>query len=505
MITFNTRSDAGTSHGNVARIRKRGEAVKIGLLQLLAAIGFAAGIEAQPRPVTRQVGSVTGTVVDSVSARVLGGATVQLIREGGAEGGVQTVESDALGRFRFTNVRPGRYLLGFLHPVLDALGVDPAPRNVVVLEAITQRVDLAIPSARTLRTALCGDTSVRDSIALVIGYARRARDRAPLDSTIVTVQWRPRARSGGPVPQGALQRRVAASGTGFFVVCGAQPGDTIQLGAARKGALASSESLVIPAAGLLSHDPLLNDAPELPGAAAAVARDSNARGPQAGGAIAVSGVIIAADGRQPIAGAIVGIRDGAATRSDVLGAWRLGTVAAGAQTLLVRAVGYAPLSMTIAVTPQMSPLQLAMERMQGPLDTVNVVADAAADRNLANFLERKRTRGSGTFLTEEDITSRRAVLTSDLFASVQGGITIERDTLGNKFITLRSNTFRSNRCLPAIFLDGMSMRRLTTADIDGLVRPDELFGIEVYRAANAPVEFSEQDGCGTILFWTKRE
>ena len=48
------------------------------------------------------------------------------------------------------------------------------------------------------------------------------------------------------------------------------------------------------------------------------------------------------------------------------------------------------------------------------------------------------------------------------------------------------------------------MRRLTTAAIDGLVRPGELFGIAVYRAANAPVEFSEQHGCGTIVFWTKR-
>jgi len=152
----------------------------------------------------------------------------------------------------------------------------------------------------------------------------------------------------------------------------------------------------------------------------------------------------------------------------------------------------------------MAPVRLAMVRLQGMLDTVNVVSEAGQDRNLADFLERSRTRGSGTFLSAVDITSRRPTLTSDLFLSVQGGLTIERDSLGNRFITMRSNTLRSSRCLPSIFVDGMSMRGLTAADIDGLVRPGDLVGVEVYRAANAPVEFSEQDGCGTILLWTKR-
>ena len=133
-----------------------------------------------------------------------------------------------------------------------------------------------------------------------------------------------------------------------------------------------------------------------------------------------------------------------------------------------------------------------------------MVDEAVTDRNLTDFLRRSQTRGSGTFLTQEDIASRRPTLTSELFLAIQGGMAIERDSVGNRFLTMRSNTFRGDRCFPAIFIDGMSMRELTTGDIDGLVRPSDLFGIEVYRAANAPVEFSEQDGCGTILLWTKR-
>ncbi|HYW50562.1 MAG TPA: carboxypeptidase regulatory-like domain-containing protein [Gemmatimonadaceae bacterium] len=234
------------------------------------------------------------------------------------------------------------------------------------------------------------------------------------------------------------------------------------------------------------------------------AAGAQARGVQDSVTFPVRGVLTDSTSGQPVVGAVVAIAGGPATRSDAQGAWRLIGVKAGAQTLSVRAIRYAPRTVAVSVTPTLSPVQLTMTRVQAPLDTVNVVADAESERNLAGFRERRRTRGSGTFLAEEDIASRRPTLTSDLFRSVQGGTTIERDSLGNRYIAMRSNTFRSQRCLPSIFVDGMSISDPTTGDIDAIVRPNELFGIEIYRAANAPVEFPEQNGCGTILIWTKR-
>jgi len=469
----------------------------------LAAVCCPAVLSAQPRPVVRSTASVSGTVVDSIAGRGLDRATVQLLHEDSVDTAARTMETDSLGHFRFANVRPGRYLLGFLHPVLEDLGIETTPLSVVVARGVTRRSDLAIPSPATLRRALCGDVAIRDSIALVIGHARGARDRAPLDSVIVAIQWQPRVRDSGSGDRVALQRRVAATSLGWFVACGARGGDTIQFAASRSGAATTRQTLVIPISGLLLHVALLSESRAPTVAGGTITNDSTTRALPSPATFPVSGVITA-DGGLPVAGAVVAIPGGASTRSDAQGAWRLPAVTGGTQTLTVRAVRYAPLRVTIPVAPQMAPVRLAMVRLQGMLDTVNVVSEAGQDGNLADFLERSRTRGSGTFLSEVDITSRRPTLTSDLFLSVQGGLTIERDSLGNRFITMRSNTFRSSRCLPSIFVDGMSIRGLTAADIDGLVRPSELFGVEVYRAANAPVEFSEQDGCGTILLWTKR-
>ena len=484
----------------------------IGMLPLLRGprrfiifiLACAPALPAQPRASGPTTASVSGTVFDSLTARVLGGAAVQLVRQGTIAGSTLTVTSDSMGRYRFAKVVPGRYALGFLHPALDALGFEPEPVSVLVAPGSTRRVNLAIPAATTLRLALCGDGAVRDSTALVLGFARRARNRAPLDSVIVTVAWRPRGAGARDVPQPTPQRRVAASPSGWFVVCAAQGGDTIRLTARRNNVTVTTATLTIPESGLLQHDVLLNDEPAPAVAVQRLAGDSTAASPGAAGTLPVDGVVIAADGGRPIVGAIIGIVGGAVTRSDAQGAWRIIGVSRGTQTLTVRALRYAPLTVTIDVAQKAPQVRLGMTLLQGVLDTVNVVDEAVTDSNLAEFLERRRTRGSGTFLSAEDIHSRRPTHISELFVAIQGGITIQRDSVGNKFLTMRSNTLRSDRCIPAIFIDGMSMRGLTTGDLDGLVRPTDLFGIEVYRAANAPVEFSEQDGCGTILVWTKR-
>ncbi|MDZ7629761.1 MAG: carboxypeptidase regulatory-like domain-containing protein [Gemmatimonadaceae bacterium] len=484
--------------------------VALAAVMVMTAASCAAGLSAQQRPAVRSAASVAGTVIDSIAGRGLDGATVQLLPGDSVEGTARTVESDSLGRFRFAGVPPGRYRLGFVHPALDDLGIEATPVSVVVARGVVRRADLAIPSPATLRLALCGDDAIRDSIALVIGHVRRARDGAPLDSVIVAIQWQQRVRETGSGATPAQQRRVAASSVGWFVACAARGGDTILFTASRGGAATTRQTLLIPPSGLLRHVALLSDvpattpltAPTVAGAAASTT--PAARGQQPPSTFPVSGVVVNSDGGLPVAGVIIAIPGGASTRSDSRGVWRLDAVTGGTQTLTVRAVRYAPLRVTVPVSPGMPPVRLAMVRLPRLLDTVNVVGDAEKDQNLADFLERSRTRGSGTFLSDVDITSRRPTLTSDLFLSVQGGITIERDTLGNRYITMRSNTFRTIRCLPSIFVDGMSMRGLTAADIDGLVRPSELFGVEIYRAANAPVEFSEQDGCGTILLWTKR-
>jgi hypothetical protein len=58
-------------------------------------------------------------------------------------------------------------------------------------------------------------------------------------------------------------------------------------------------------------------------------------------------------------------------------------------------------------------------------------------------------------------------------------------------------------CTPAIFLDGKQLVDWQLADLNSLVQPDEMGGMEVYTAALTPVEFRTNQGCGTILVWTR--
>ena len=144
-----------------------------------------AQVVAAPRPGSA---SVSGVIFDSVTHSPLSSALVQLVNADSLSASARTVESDSLGRFNFGDIRPGRYLLGFMHPMLDSLGIEPKPREVRVGGETAVRSDLAIPSALTLRRTICGASAVADSEALIIGIVRRATDRVAVDSSVVSAQ-----------------------------------------------------------------------------------------------------------------------------------------------------------------------------------------------------------------------------------------------------------------------------------------------------------------------------
>ena len=105
------------------------------------------------------------------------------------------------------------------------------------------------------------------------------------------------------------------------------------------------------------------------GVAVRSTRSSMTTRPRTPAAVRITGVVVAADGGQPIAGAIVGIAGGASTRSDEQGAWTLSGVPLGTLTLSVRALRYTPQTVTMSVVDTMRPLRLALVRVQNLLDT----------------------------------------------------------------------------------------------------------------------------------------
>jgi hypothetical protein len=138
-------------------------------------------------------GVVRGTVFDSLSRRPLAGAAVSLVASSGPLGVVKSAVSDAAGRYEIRNVPAGAYLIGFLHPLLDSIGLEAPTRRVVLPlddRGSPIQMDLAVPSARTIRDAICKESlSPSDSAGVLIGHLSNATSGEPVDSGKVIAQW----------------------------------------------------------------------------------------------------------------------------------------------------------------------------------------------------------------------------------------------------------------------------------------------------------------------------
>jgi len=135
-------------------------------------IVFAQLAAAQTRDATRGASGTTvkGVVYDSIARAPLAGAVVQLVIADSLARFGRSAISDSIGRFTLVDVPAGRYTLGFLHPMLDSLGVDPLLRVVHVVGRRAVRADLAIPSAARLRAAICGTQSATPTGGVVVGF-----------------------------------------------------------------------------------------------------------------------------------------------------------------------------------------------------------------------------------------------------------------------------------------------------------------------------------------------
>lgn len=457
-----------------------------------------------PRPVAGRA-VVSGIVFDSIGRAPLVGAAVQLVNADSLSAAPTTVDSDSLGRFAFSDILPGRYLLGFLHPMLDSLGVEPKPREVIVgTGAPALRADLAIPSAATLRVAICGTAAVADSQALVIGIVRDAGTLVALDSAVVSVRWVEFALELGRITRNPAQRAVATQETGWFAICGPPSGGTIALGASHGADSTETLELEVPVEGFLRRDLFFGVARIASADMVARAADSTAlvTAPRRTGDGRLTGVVVAATSGRPLAGARVGIANGPQTRADERGAWTLAGLPTGTRTLEARAVGHYPVQLPVDVVAGAAPVRIAMVTLQSVLDTVKVRASRGGNRAALDFMQRKRSSGAGRFLTSADIAARQPLYTTDLFRSIPG-IYLLRDQNGDEVLVQRSNTFSSPTCRVSVFMNGMNLRNMSAGDINGYVQPKDLIGVEVYTAASVPAQFSEMNGCGSVLIWSR--
>lgn len=450
-------------------------------LTVLAALAFFAG------PAVAQT-RIAGLVYDSVSARPLAGATVQLIADSARA--ARTTASDSIGRFEFTDVPPGRYTIGFFHAKLDSLGLDPILRGVTVRGEPELTADLAIPSVKRIRTSICGP--VAGGQAVVLGIARDAGDGTPLSGTTVTAEWVELRLKTRGAEESRVHRADTTTEEGWFAFCDVPSPGTIAL-MAQAGDDSARILIEVPERGILRRDLNL-----------VTRRESPRTHP-------LRGVVTAVQGGNPVAGALVTVDGGTGTRTDTQGRWSL-DAPLGTRMLEVRAIGFYPVTRVLDVSPHLPDIAVALFTMRAMLDTIRITATRLSD-NMREFEQRRRALGAGRFVTAEDIARRRPTYTTDVFRTVPG-LTIElvdgmrqiqmRGVFGD-FVQGSFGPEYTDKCSPGFYVNGVHVRWLATEDLDALVNPEEIAGVEVYREPHVPAQFSagmSSRPCGSIVIWT---
>ncbi len=471
----------------------------------LAALAPARAPRADVQRTEVRRAEVHGAVYDSIAGKPLAGALVQLVAADSGSTYGRTVVSDSLGAFRFADAPSGRFTLGFYHAVLDSLGLEPLLRTITVADGGSVRADLATPSAARLRMAICGAPTPQNSGAVVMGIVRHATDRAPASGVTVIAEWLELSFGSGGMNRRMPRRLATTRETGWFAICHVPSPGSMTLMATRGADSTATIPVEVSSSGLLRRELYLGAARVV--AAVPPPRDSTqkdsttlqVRRLHVGDGRLTGTVRATTDGR-PLAGAQISILDGPQTRTNARGEWTLTDAPPGTRMLEVRAVGYYPERRAVDIVDTVAPLKVALATFKSVLDTMKISATRTVDMNLVGFQERRRS-SVGRFLAPRDIAVRQPFVTSEIFRSVPG-LFLDRTMDAEEKVMMRG--LFEDRCEPAIYINGQWMNGLTSGDLDGFIRPNDIAGIEVYMAGQVPAQFQPGlGGCGSLVFWTK--
>ena len=439
---------------------------------------------------------VTGVVFDSLGNRPLSDATVQLIESPPGRHSYAAI-SDSLGRFAIDSVHAGNYIVGFLHPLLDTLGISAPYDSISVAERSEMRVALGVPAERMLADAICGEAAKKDSIGMIVGHVRDAVTGAPMAGSAVTLEWPTLVfGSGGPHTE-TRYLHVPTTGEGWFAMCGLSE-DEYQLHA-EKG----SRSTGLIDVAIRSHDIarlslLLGADPSAP------APDSASRG-----GASLSGIVTAHDGH-PLEGVQV-IVDGSAASAttDARGVFALSGLPDGTRMAEARALGYEPVRVRVEPSrTEPRSVTIAMGKRVATLDAVTVFGKHTQRmRDLTGFAERK-AKGFGRFMTRQEIDERNVFSACELLRRFPG-ITVMDDGTTGCTANIRGATTGASPvgtraaphlCEPTVYQDNVPFGG-TFSEFTRTVLPKDIMGIEVYTTATEPPQFMGQ--CGVIVVWTR--
>ena len=457
------------------------------LIGSLLAVALAA-------PLLGQVGSaqagrmIRGLVYDSVAARPLAGASVQLAVADGVNAPL-IVSSDSAGRYRFDGVTSGRYVLGFYHDALTTLGLDAPTRAVVLSADADVTADLAIPSSETIRALRCG-ASPGSASGMLVGFVRDTESWAAIIGTNTTVHWRAFALDSANY-RVVDERAVATTEPdGAFLVCHLPLAVPLDLQVTAPGHRDIAGTVVtIPANGIGRLDVLLADSAAETGSAVIRGRVTR----ESGKAVESGRVVIKALGRE------VAVQNG-----DFV----VASIPAGTWVAEARVIGVEPQDVLVTASDSVvTTATITVSNSPQRLDAVTVVGKM--DRNLRvldEVLRRKRLGTGTTFLPGHPaLTSAHFI--ADVMKEARGFRYLARDEVmtyqGCKYI--------------AVYIDGDPLPD-GFERVDHLVAMKDVLAIETWASrGHAPAMFQYGLGfsdprrphdriapCAVVAVWTHR-
>ena len=433
---------------------------------------------------------VRGAVYDSLAGAPLAGATVQLVRAD-AVTNARSTTADSAGAFRFDSLAPGDYLVAFVHPLLDVLEIEVAPRKVTVTAGPAAEVSLAVPGWATMRAALCGADSgaAQDSTGLLVGMVRNADTEGPVPGARVVLTWKELVIDRARVRTEQRRIPVPVRADGSYIACNVPADAPVAASAEAPGRATGLVEVALGPRRFLRRD--------------LVVGDSGGTGTAPAGQAQLAGIVRDSIGR-PLPGARVqvwGSAPEAVTGAD--GRFTLTRLPTGTRTAEVRAVGYAPRRVTVdLVRGRPASLQLTLAKAAPVIDRVTVYGKVEPAAPWEKDFDRRRRQGFGRFFTTADVAMTRPVYVTDVVRRAPG-VHLEPRRFGPGYAVLMVTP--GGFCAPAIVVDGSPFEE--GDELDSFVRPEQVAAVEVYRGpVGTPLDYGglKNTGCGEVLIWTKR-
>ena len=489
----------------------RRSTIELSLASLLlvgAATLSAAQVAAPPttpvtQDTTRRLGSLLGTVFDSVHSTPLVGATVFVL------GTPRIGATNERGLFSIDSLPAGKHRVHVSHELLDSLGITMVTDSFEVTPGERKVLEIGVPSSETLVTLSCPVATRRLGPSAIIGRLLDADTDQPVAGGRISFAWSELSLAAGlkrvPKVLGAT-----ANADGVFRICGV-PGEVEGTLQAVKGGITTAEIKVT-----FIGQPLVIQGLRI-GNANTVAKaqvDSTQTSGRVGeqrfsavnyqkGQAILRGKVVNANGT-PIANARVeveGTNSRALTNAE--GAFSLSELPSGTQSVVARQMGFAPVSQPVELsTREAANTVITMSQPVQMLDPVIVRAESDMGLDNVGFTSRKRGL-SGTFMDAEEIMKRGPNMLTDVFRTVPSLRVVPVSPYDYAVESSRGNQLGGN-CVK-YWIDGGAYEAVFPGDIDRMIPPYEIAAIEVYNGSTVPIQFTNANSsnCAVIVIWSK--